>query len=277
MRHAAPARLTTRGRCGVAALFLAVVSAGGVAYAAIPASTSGLITACRATSGGALRAIDAEAGQACKTTEVKVTWNLRTIAPKGPWSATVSYQARDAVSYNGSSYIAILATKNVVPTNATNWMLLAGKGASGPTGATGPVGAVGPVGSRGPQGPPGPSGATGTPGPAGPPGPAGQLTVQRAGTSDDTHFGPDELHYMTVYCPSGYVAISGTWSWSSATSLKMIKAFQFEEFVVKDHYTVGLHNEATTADGAFDAQANATCALGTDITDYGVPSAVSRH
>lgn len=124
---------------------------------------------------------------------------------KSAWLNTTTYNVDDVVTYQGSSYLALLTNTNIPPdTDVTKWSLLAQKGDPGPTGATGaqgpqgPVGATGPQGSQGPQGPQGqtgPTGATGpqglqgvtgatgpqgpqgATGPQGPAGPAGALTM----------------------------------------------------------------------------------------------------
>lgn len=49
--------------------------AGGIAYAAIPASNTGNITACVLRTTGATRIIDYQAGRRCHATERTVTWN----------------------------------------------------------------------------------------------------------------------------------------------------------------------------------------------------------
>ena len=51
-----------------------IVALGGVAAAAIPHSTTGIITACYGPVGG-LRVIDAQAGAACAPAEKQLTWN----------------------------------------------------------------------------------------------------------------------------------------------------------------------------------------------------------
>jgi hypothetical protein len=47
------------------------------------------------------------------------------------------------VSYQGSSYLAVVANSDVVPTSVADWGLLAGAGAPGQKGAPGPTGANG--------------------------------------------------------------------------------------------------------------------------------------
>jgi hypothetical protein len=49
----------------------------------------------------------------------------------GAWNSGTTYAIRDGVSYNGSSYYAIAASTNQVPTNTSFWDVLAEKGANG--------------------------------------------------------------------------------------------------------------------------------------------------
>lgn len=93
----------------------------------------------------------------------------------GAWTAATNYATGDAVSYNGSSWIAKQANTNVNPVEGSDWTIIARKG---DTGATGPQGPVGATGATGPQGPIGPTGATGVTGSQGPPGPAGPVGPQ---------------------------------------------------------------------------------------------------
>jgi hypothetical protein len=104
---------------------------------------------------------------------------------EGAWSSSVSYGAGDVVTYKGASYVALLGSKNVLPTDTTDWALLDAPGATGPQGPQGPVGpagaqgpggaagAAGPAGPAGVAGPAGATGAAGTPGATGAAGPAG--------------------------------------------------------------------------------------------------------
>ena len=69
---------------------------------------------------------------------------------RGAWSSTTTYSVDDAVSYGGSSYIAIAGNTNQEPdTHPSSWDLLAQEGATGATGATGPTGPTGPQGPAG--------------------------------------------------------------------------------------------------------------------------------
>jgi hypothetical protein len=104
-------------------------------------------------------------------------WSLLVAGPNwmGNWDAGVSYAVNDAVSRNGSSYIAVAASTDRDPASASMfWSLLTSKGDKGDTGATGSTGATGAQGSKGdtgatgPQGPKGDPGATGVTGPQGP-------------------------------------------------------------------------------------------------------------
>jgi hypothetical protein len=93
----------------------------------------------------------------------------------------------DAVTHEGSSYVAIANSTNQLPPNATFWQLLAAKGDTGATGAAGATGATGPqgpAGATGPQGTAGSTGATGPPGPAGPvAGSDGQVIYNNGGSA----------------------------------------------------------------------------------------------
>ena len=96
---------------------------------------------------------------------------------KGTWSASVTYVANDAVSYQGSSYYAPSSVTLGVAPPAAPWQQIAAKGdpgATGPQGPTGATGADGATGAPGAVGPTGPTGAASTvPGPQGPQGVAG--------------------------------------------------------------------------------------------------------
>ena len=107
----------------------------------------------------------------------------------GGWLIGRSYLFGDAVSFGGSSYIALAANSGRQPDlSPSYWSLLAQSGAAGPageqgnagptgpngvTGAQGATGSQGPTGATGPIGPVGATGATGSAGAIGPSGPAG--------------------------------------------------------------------------------------------------------
>lgn len=103
---------------------------------------------------------------------------------RGNWDATANYGVGDVVYFNGSSYVAVIASLQSAPPS-TFWNILALEGAPGPVGPIGPIGLAGDQGVPGPQGPigqpgvagpagpPGEPGAPGAQGPDGPPGPSG--------------------------------------------------------------------------------------------------------
>lgn len=113
------------------------------------------------------------------------------VVPRGAWLSTAPYAVGDLVTWQGSTWRAILAGKGKAPqSNPTHWQIFAAKGETGAqgavgpagrTGATGPAGPTGPTGLTGPTGPKGVAGAKGDTGAAGPTGPKGD-----AGAKGDT-------------------------------------------------------------------------------------------
>jgi hypothetical protein len=107
----------------------------------------------------------------------------------GAFDPATLYQADDAVSYLGSSYVALRTTSGTAPGTDSGifWSVLASAGAEGPVGLRGPQGPAGPIGPQGPAGPAGQqgdrgadgvAGAQGIAGPQGPPGPQGVAGLQ---------------------------------------------------------------------------------------------------
>ncbi len=96
---------------------------------------------------------------------------------RGPFNPVSAYLANDVVTYQGSSYVALAASSNVLPVGApastADWVMLAQAGSSGPQGASGPAGSPGPTGPVGLEGPVGKTGAAGSPGAPGPSGSQG--------------------------------------------------------------------------------------------------------
>ncbi len=86
---------------------------------------------------------------------------------KGVWSSATAYSIDDAVSHNGSSWIAKLPNTNSAPVEGANWTLVAQKGDVGATGATGAQGEQGIQGPQGQTGAQGIQGAIGAQGPHG--------------------------------------------------------------------------------------------------------------
>jgi hypothetical protein len=91
---------------------------------------------------------------------------------QGNWSSITNYVLNDAVSYLGSSFVAIAPSLNDPPPSA-NWLVIAAQGSDGAAGAAGSVGPAGSDGNQGPQGVAGPSG-----GPAGATGAQGLQGIQ---------------------------------------------------------------------------------------------------
>ncbi|MDQ2835035.1 MAG: DNRLRE domain-containing protein [Acidobacteriota bacterium] len=138
----------------------------------------------------------------------------------GGWLIGTPYPVGSAVSYAGSSFIALVANTGRQPDiSPSYWALLAQSGAAGPAGPTGATGMQGPTGYPGPQGasgPPGPAGASGPQGPAGgtgasglsgPAGPAGASgpagLVYRGAYTASTNYG---LNDAVTYLGSSYIS-----------------------------------------------------------------------
>lgn len=91
---------------------------------------------------------------------------------RGAWQVGTAYFVDDAVSHEGSSYIATAGSTGSEPPSA-NWSLLTAQGDTGPAGPTGATGEAGPTGPQGEPGETGPTGPTGDTGPTGLTGPQG--------------------------------------------------------------------------------------------------------
>ena len=94
------------------------------------------------------------------------------LTPLGTYDSTRNYGLADAVTFNGSGYVSLIAGNlgHTPGQSPGQWSLFAAAGAPGAVGPAGPegvVGASGPAGPAGPQGATGPGGATGAQGPAG--------------------------------------------------------------------------------------------------------------
>ena len=110
-----------------------------------------------------------------------ITQDLGKVAylSKGAYNSATQYEKNDVVTYQGSSYVSLQATKGNTPTNATYWQLLASKGDTGEKGDTGAQGPQGIQGERGPQGEQGIQGIQGVQGETG----NGISTIAKTGTS----------------------------------------------------------------------------------------------
>jgi hypothetical protein len=129
--------LKSRPAIAVVAFVVGATVAAGIAWAAVPSSTTGMITACYPTSGadkGALRVIDYQAGARCRSGEAQVRWQSDGVRWRGHWESAKTYYVGDVVAVAGSSYIATDTSSAVVPPNTTYWAVLAAKGADGQDG-----------------------------------------------------------------------------------------------------------------------------------------------
>lgn len=132
-----------------------------------------------------------------------VTWAF-------PWEAG-TYDANDIVSHLGASWIALTTTTEEPGYAATDWDLVADKGATGPTGLTGATGPTGLTGATGPTGVTGATGPTGVTGATGPTGPA----PAEASTAE-IHQAADVREYIG---PSGLRGASATVALSDAATV----------------------------------------------------------
>ncbi|HEX3968675.1 MAG TPA: DNRLRE domain-containing protein, partial [Edaphobacter sp.] len=137
------------------------------------------------------------------------------VAYQGTYAATANYGLNDVVSYQGSSYISLMAGNVGNTPNASpgQWGVLAlgAVGIQGPQGLMGPVGPSGLSGSPGPAGVAGPAGATGATGAVGAQGPAGAQGAPgpavanfRGSYSATTNYG---LHDAASFGGSTYVSL----------------------------------------------------------------------
>jgi Pentapeptide repeats (8 copies) len=129
--------LKSRPAIAVVAFVVGATVAAGIAWAAVPSSTTGMITACYPTAGadkGALRVIDYQAGERCRSGEAQVRWQAGGVRWRGHWESTKTYYVGDVVVVAGSSYIATDTSSDVVPPNTTYWAVMAAAGATGPSG-----------------------------------------------------------------------------------------------------------------------------------------------
>ena len=108
-------------------LTASVIAGGGIAIASTPSSATEAITACVSNTSGSVRIIDYQGGKRCTSSESTLNWS-KGYPYRGGWSSTTSYGVLDAVTSQGSSYLAKQPSLNVVPPNATYWGLLAAAG-----------------------------------------------------------------------------------------------------------------------------------------------------
>lgn len=74
-------------------------------------------------------------GSTLKSATMAQLTSITTLKWQGAWSSSTAYAINDAVSLAGSSYVAVAASTNQTPPNATYWALLASVGAAGSNGS----------------------------------------------------------------------------------------------------------------------------------------------
>ena len=135
--------------------------------------------------------------------------------------ASASYAIDDVVTFNGSSYVAILASAgpgNPTPNlNPSAWSVMAQVGAAGATGAQGPAGTTG---ATGPQGA---AGATGAQGPTGPQGLQGLIGLTGAqGQSGAAGTNGTGFDFRDAFDPSASYAIDDVVSFNGSTYVAVV-------------------------------------------------------
>ena len=153
----------------VVGLIVGLAAGGTFAWAAIPGSATGTITACYATTGpskGLLRVVDYQADPRCGAGETMLRWQADGMRWRGTWRSGQTYYAGDVVTHLRYSYVGTRTNPDVAPPNATYWAIMSSAGPKGDKGATG---SQGPIGGTGPSGPKGDRGVQGAPGSSGPP------------------------------------------------------------------------------------------------------------
>jgi hypothetical protein len=98
---------------------VAVLAAGGVAAATIPAG-DGTITGCYSTTDGALRVIDAGAGATCPAGENKLTWGQQgPPGPAGPSGPAAVFGGTDFIDAADTTGYISLGGGQLAPSSAT--------------------------------------------------------------------------------------------------------------------------------------------------------------
>jgi type VI secretion system Hcp family effector len=134
---------------------------------------------------------------------------------RGAWGEAIQYKVDEAVSHEGSAWIAKKESVGVTPADGDVWSLLAARGLQGVDGPQGPIGPVGPQGVVGPPGTIGPQGLQGAVGPAGAQGPAGPQGPPGAGGSVPQDPIPANLDmFLRVDGLQGDSVIKGHEGWS---------------------------------------------------------------
>ena len=136
----------------------------------------------------------------------------------GAWTGGY-YAVYDAVSYNGSSYFALIENSGVQPdTNPSYWALIALEGSQGPQGDPGTPGTPGADSTV--PGPPGPMGDTGPQGPQGDPGAPGPTLNWRGDWTYTAYTYNDAVSYngssyLCIYPNYGFQPDTNPYYWDT--------------------------------------------------------------
>jgi hypothetical protein len=194
----------------------------------------------------------------------------------GAWTSGNSYVVGNAVAYNGSSYIAILANSSSTTPAAdvaagtgiigTNWALLASQGSTGPTGFTG---ANGPAGATGATGAAGTNGADGVV-------QSLNTSVTNSGSTGTASFSGTTTPVLTINFPvsSGGTALASAWSSGTVYSMGALVTYNQGLYLAVASNTASGTNEPGTSGGAGIWTG---VSIGTGLTPIGIPYTVVVH
>jgi hypothetical protein len=183
---------------------------------------------------------------------------------RNAWSSSAAYAIGDAVSENGSSYIALLANTDVDPAadvsgSGGHWAVLAAEGATGAAGSQGLQGATGAVGATGLQGIQGPIGATGATGSQGIQGSTGAIGAAGAtgATGATGAAGPTgpPVNFRNAWSSSASYAIGDAVSESGSSYIALLANTDINPATdVSGHWAVLAAEGATGATGSQGVQ-----------------------
>jgi hypothetical protein len=124
---------------------------GGIAYAAIPTTTTGVINGCYENRLGILRVIDAEAGKTCTKYETPISWNQKGVKGDQGLEGAAGTDGADGTSVNSDALAAgdPNCAQGGSKFTASNGVTYACNGAPGQDGEPGADGAQGPPGAAG--------------------------------------------------------------------------------------------------------------------------------
>jgi hypothetical protein len=176
--------------------------AAGPAGSQGPAGATGATGAMGLTGATGPQGPQGAAGPTGATGPQGLTW-------QGAWNISATYNLNDAVGFNGTSYISLIANNTGhEPDNfPADWSVVASVGATGPAGPAGSTGTTGPQGPSGPQGPQGITGATGATGAMGLTGATGPQGLAWQAVWNISK--PYNLNDAVSYNGSSYISLAG--------------------------------------------------------------------